>query len=73
MTIVSLCDVHKWYDEGSTRRHVLHGVDMQIAPGERVALEGRVDQAKAHSSTLLVASTMLMLVQWSSGAKISML
>lgn len=45
--IVSLSDVHKWYDEGSTRRHVLHGVSMQIEAGERVALVGKSGSGKS--------------------------
>ena len=45
--IVSLSDVHKWYDEGPTRRHVLHGVSMQIMPGERVALVGKSGSGKS--------------------------
>jgi putative ABC transport system ATP-binding protein len=45
--IVSLSDVHKWYDEGTTRRHVLHGVSMQVMAGERVALVGKSGSGKS--------------------------
>lgn len=46
-TIVDLRNVEKWYDEGSTRRQVLHGVDMQIQAGERVALVGKSGSGKS--------------------------
>lgn len=45
--IVDLRNVEKWYDEGSTRRQVLHGVDMHIQAGERVALVGKSGSGKS--------------------------
>ena len=45
--IVDLRNVEKWYDEGTMRRKVLHGVDMQIAAGERVALVGKSGSGKS--------------------------
>jgi putative ABC transport system ATP-binding protein len=45
--IVDLRNVEKWYDEGTTRRQVLHGVDMHIAAGERVALVGKSGSGKS--------------------------
>jgi putative ABC transport system ATP-binding protein len=45
--IVSLRAVEKWYDEGALRRHVLHGVDMHIHAGERVALVGKSGSGKS--------------------------
>ncbi|NBU64156.1 MAG: ATP-binding cassette domain-containing protein, partial [Chloroflexia bacterium] len=45
--IVDLRNVEKWYDEGTTRRKVLHGVDMHIAAGERVALVGKSGSGKS--------------------------
>ena len=48
--IVELRNVEKWYDEGSTRRKVLYGVDMHIQAGERVAL-AKVARAKVHYLT----------------------
>jgi putative ABC transport system ATP-binding protein len=45
--IVELRNVEKWYDEGTTRRQVLHGVDMHIVAGERVALVGKSGSGKS--------------------------
>lgn len=45
--IVDLRNVEKWYDEGTTRRQVLHGVDMHIVAGERVALVGKSGSGKS--------------------------
>ena len=45
--IVELRNVEKWYDEGTTRRQVLHGVDMHIQSGERVALVGKSGSGKS--------------------------
>jgi len=45
--IVELRNVEKWYDEGTTRRQVLHGVDMHIQAGERVALVGKSGSGKS--------------------------
>jgi putative ABC transport system ATP-binding protein len=45
--IVDLRNVEKWYDEGTTRRQVLHGVDMHIQAGERVALVGKSGSGKS--------------------------
>ena len=45
--IVDLRNVEKWYDEGPMRRKVLHGVDMHIAAGERVALVGKSGSGKS--------------------------
>jgi putative ABC transport system ATP-binding protein len=45
--IVQLSNITKWYDEGSIRRHVLHGVNMQIHAGERVALVGKSGSGKS--------------------------
>ena len=45
--IVELRNVEKWYDEGPTRRQVLHGVDMHIVAGERVALVGKSGSGKS--------------------------
>lgn len=45
--IVELRNVEKWYDEGSTRRKVLYGVDMHIQAGERVALVGKSGSGKS--------------------------
>ena len=45
--IVSLTAVQKWYDEGAVRRHVLHGVDMHVHAGERVALVGKSGSGKS--------------------------
>jgi putative ABC transport system ATP-binding protein len=45
--IVELRNVEKWYDEGTTRRQVLHGVDMHIQTGERVALVGKSGSGKS--------------------------
>ncbi|WP_371079138.1 ATP-binding cassette domain-containing protein, partial [Salmonella enterica] len=45
--IVSVRAVEKWYDEGSQRRHVLHGVDMHISAGECVALVGKSGSGKS--------------------------
>jgi putative ABC transport system ATP-binding protein len=45
--IIELRNVEKWYDEGTTRRQVLHGVDMHIQAGERVALVGKSGSGKS--------------------------
>ena len=45
--IVDLRNVEKWYDEGTTRRQVLPGVDMHIQAGERVALVGKSGSGKS--------------------------
>jgi putative ABC transport system ATP-binding protein len=44
---VELTNIHKWYDEGEIRRHVLHGVNMRIGVAERVALVGKSGSGKS--------------------------
>lgn len=61
--IVQLEQVTKWYDEGEIRRQVLHGVDMTIAPTERVALVGKSGSGK--SSLLNIISG----IDYASGGK----
>jgi putative ABC transport system ATP-binding protein len=52
--LLELHDVHHAYVEAGRRREVLHGIDLRLAPGERVALLGRSGSGK--STVLAVAS-----------------
>ena len=48
--LLSLRGVDKYYGEGDARLHVLHGVDLEVAEGEFVAIVGQSGSGK---STLL--------------------
>src|SRR5512141_622608 len=52
-SVIRVEDVHKYYDLGETRVHALRGVDLEIAPGEFVAIMGSSGSGKSTFMNLL--------------------
>jgi putative ABC transport system ATP-binding protein len=54
-TAIALHDLSHWYGQGSTRRQVLQGVNLKVAPGEVVLLTGPSGCGKTTLLTLVGA------------------
>jgi putative ABC transport system ATP-binding protein len=52
-TVIAAEEVHKYYDLGETKVHALRGVDLQIEPGEFVAIMGSSGSGKSTFMNLL--------------------
>ena len=52
-TVIRVEDVHKYYDLGETKVHALRGVNLEIAPGEFVAIMGSSGSGKSTLMNLL--------------------
>ena len=51
--VISIEGVHKYYDLGETKVHALRGIDLEIAPGEFVAIMGSSGSGKSTLMNLL--------------------
>ena len=51
--VIRVEDVHKYYDLGETKVHALRGVDLEIAPGEFVAIMGASGGGKSTFMNIL--------------------
>src|ERR1700744_5791121 len=52
-SVIRVEDVHKYYDLGETQVHALRGVDLEIAPGEFVAIMGSSGSGKSTFMNML--------------------
>jgi putative ABC transport system ATP-binding protein len=51
--VIRVEDVHKYYDLGETKVHALRGVDLEVAPGEFLAIMGASGSGKSTFMNLL--------------------
>jgi putative ABC transport system ATP-binding protein len=51
--VIGVEEVHKYYDLGETKVHALRGVDLEIAPGEFVAIMGSSGSGKSTFMNML--------------------
>jgi putative ABC transport system ATP-binding protein len=51
--VIRVEEVHKYYDLGETKVHALRGVDLQVAPGEFVAIMGSSGSGKSTFMNML--------------------